>query len=309
MIRKIRSGFTLIELLVVIAIIAILIALLVPAVQKVREAAARMQCTNNMKQMSLALHSFEEANRALPPLANWAGGRYPGTYGCPHVFILPYIEQQNLWNDMLQIPYAGFPSGLRYAWWGGVNGDNPYTQKIPIYVCPSDPTTKDGLNTPTGWAGTSYAANAQVFATTDATTGQQADWDRGASIAKIRDGSSNTIAWAERYLDCYTGNPGPANGGSLWGVMWGPWWPIFMADATGGGMSYVGTGANAMFQIQPSGSSTCDTFRAHSIHSGGIQVGLFDGSVRSVSLGISPLTWWYACNPSDEQPMPADWSN
>ena len=302
-----RSGFTLIELLVVIAIIAILIALLVPAVQKVREAAARTQCANNMKQMSLALHSFEDANRALPPLANWAGGRFPGTYGCPHVFILPYIEQQNLWNDMLQYPYPGFANGLRYAWWSGVNGDNPYSQTIPIYFCPSDPTTTTGLNTPTGWGGTSYAANAQVFAHTDATLGTQSDWDRRASIAKIRDGSSNTIAWAERYVDCYANPNSSQAGGSLWGVMWGPWWPIFMADATGGGASYVGMGTNSMFQLTPGSSSACDTYRAHSIHSGGIQVGMLDGSVRVVNPGVQQLTWWYACNPSDGQPLPPDW--
>jgi prepilin-type N-terminal cleavage/methylation domain-containing protein len=308
----VRSAFTLIELLVVIAIIAILIALLVPAVQKVREAAARTQCTNNIKQMSLALHSFESDYKALPPLANWAGGRFPGTYGTPHVFLLPYLEQGNLYKDMLQYPYtpnpAAYPGGLRYAWWSGANNDNPYSQTIATYFCPSDPTTLNGLNGPTGWGGTSYAANAQVFAHTDPATGQQLDWDRGASINKIRDGSSNTIGFAERYVDCWTSNTAPhGGGGSLWGVMWGPWWPVFMADATGGGMDYVGLGQYAMFQIQPSGSDTCDTYRAHSIHPGGIQVGLLDSSVRTVSVSVSPLTWWYACNPSDGQPMPPDW--
>ena len=305
---RVHRGFTLIELLVVIAIIAILIALLVPAVQKVREAAARTQCTNNIKQITLALHSFEDAYRALPPLANWAGGRFPGVYGTPHVFILPFIEQTTLWNDMLQNPYPGFSAGLRYAWWSGVNNDNPYAHTIATYICPSDPTPVNGMNVPTGWAGTSYAANAQVFAHTDANTGQMFDWDRGASIAKIRDGSSNTIAWAERYVDCYAGNTAPGGpGGSLWGVMWGPWWPIFMGDATGGGMNYVGLSQYAMFQVQPSGSADCDTYRAHSIHSGGIQVGLLDGSVRTVSTAVSPVTWWYACNPNDGQAMPPDW--
>jgi prepilin-type processing-associated H-X9-DG protein len=201
---------------------------------------------------------------------------------------------------------AGFPAGLRYAWWAGAANDNPYTHTITSLFCPSDPTTSSGFNTPTGWGGTSYAANAQLFAHTDA-NGVQQDWDRGASINKIRDGSSNTIAWAERYLDCYTGNPRPANGGALWGVMWGPWWPIFMADATGGGPNYVGLGATAMFQIQPADSSTCDTFRAHSIHPGGIQVGMLDGSVRTVGVGVSAATWWYACNPSDGQTLGSDW--
>ena len=106
---KRRHGFTLIELLVVIAIIAILIALLVPAVQKVREAAARTQCTNNLKQIGLGLHNFEGTFKRLPPL--YGGAVAPGTavgnsmkfaniWGSTTVFILPYIEQDNLYKAM-----------------------------------------------------------------------------------------------------------------------------------------------------------------------------------------------------------------
>ena len=104
--RHIRKGFTLIELLVVIAIIAILIALLVPAVQKVREAAARAQCGNNLKNLGLAVHGFHDANKAMPA----AFGKDPCCWGTWVVSVMPYLEQDN--------------AAKLYVNWGG-NDDIP----------------------------------------------------------------------------------------------------------------------------------------------------------------------------------------
>src|SRR5207249_3758331 len=139
-------GFTLIELLVVIAIIAILIGLLLPAVQKVRESAARMSCQNNLHQMGLAAHNFESANGYLPPQRGTVnvGGTYYSNDASPQALILPYVEQANKFNQF----------NFNYKTWNdtdvvtGKFTTDPNTglginlparmQDIPYFLCPSD---------------------------------------------------------------------------------------------------------------------------------------------------------------------------
>src|SRR5690349_12678886 len=135
--RRTRHGFTLIELLVVIAIIAILIGLLLPAVQKVREAAARTQCQNNLKQFGIALHAYHDTNGYLPP------ARDDMNFSA-HVYILPFIEQGTVCNTMnMMMPYDDMSNAMAAA------------AKIKIFLCPSDVSAP----VPNGWAATNYRVN------------------------------------------------------------------------------------------------------------------------------------------------------
>lgn len=204
-----RAGFTLVELLVVIAIIGILVGLLLPAVQAAREAARRMSCSNNLKQIGLALQNYHSAYNALPAAAYWkAGNMLSNTAAEPRNFTwiagtLPFIEQQALYNS-LNFSLPLLPQTLP-------NGDTIVSKNIPTFLCPSDPGFGGGPNRH-GLAWSNYAGS------------EGYDWWRRPShplsgvfnlntytrYSGITDGTSNTLAVVEASTQGFQPNPGVA---------------------------------------------------------------------------------------------------
>jgi prepilin-type N-terminal cleavage/methylation domain-containing protein len=315
LLKKVR-GFTLIELLVVIAIIAILIGLLLPAVQKVREAAARMSCSNNLKQLGLAIHNYASTyDSKLPALTvdgvnnGGAGASYGGVYkGCILVTLLPFIEQQNLYNAAVANPSDT---------WDGNGNPTPRLQTVKTYNCPSDFTTSNGWSQPQvgSWKGSSYSANYQMFGTVRV-NGTNTDAPQ-FNVGNIPDGTSNTIAFSEQYAGCNGGNTG-----NLWaypGIDWSWAWTPVIANTRswGGGVpanppnvangnATNGSAAMVVPQNQPT-YANCQKYAAQAAHTGQVLALMMDGSVRGVTASVSLLTWQCALVPNDGLVLGSNW--
>jgi prepilin-type N-terminal cleavage/methylation domain-containing protein/prepilin-type processing-associated H-X9-DG protein len=328
-----RAGFTLIELLVVIAIIAILIGLLLPAVQKIREAANRMKCSNNIKQLGLAAHNFESSYGTLPP-GEWTrstdGGTSRPSLGA---VVLAYIEQSNKFNQF------NFAFDVHSS---TVNGPARW-QDVPIYLCPSE-NSSARLVDPVGGTGNTYGrinyfgsigaiADCGRFTFGDPMGGTfyvqptvaQGETPTGLSIAGITDGTSNTAMYSE-VMRAQTANsatvdyttsvasgdisvaPGLYDGRNVSGCAGGS----VTKSINYVGLQYHRGGINHQSfythtlpinwnkkqQVAADQKYRCNdtTFRrahiaASSYHTGGVNVGLADGSVRFVRESVDFAVW------------------
>jgi prepilin-type N-terminal cleavage/methylation domain-containing protein/prepilin-type processing-associated H-X9-DG protein len=266
--RRSAAAFTLIELLVVIAIIAILIGLLLPAVQKVREAASRMTCSNNLKQMGLALHAHHDSTGKLPP----GGSTFNGTAGHGFVlFILPYVEQGSLFGQYRT--YETYNSSTNQ-----VNKANA----PKLYHCPSQPTVT-GSGADAGWAVSHYVGVMGPHGT-NPLTGQPYGWVSNsaaggyATEGLLVAGSTNAL----RFGDCTDGLSNTLLVGEL---SWNAAVATFRGWNRGCGSNTSTYGCQASKNVayglnNPASVSGGVDLAMGSNHTGGANFGFGDGSVR-----------------------------
>jgi prepilin-type N-terminal cleavage/methylation domain-containing protein/prepilin-type processing-associated H-X9-DG protein len=329
-------GFTLIELLVVIAIIAVLIGLLLPAVQKVRDAAARMQCANNLKQMGLALANFDNSYGRLPaalihsgrynnpnntpyqgPEVNYSGQPYQVYNHSGFVALLPYIEQNALFNQY-NYAYVGSTSSP----YGLPIGPNPANNpnflvaqaNVKIYVCPSDenppPQVTNAPNSSDFYSMLAARRSNYLFSTGYATD-YSGDWandnsqtkgafgNNGAvALGRVKDGTSNTIAIGESVQRWHA-----------YSTIFGPYWGTGTHTAVHGWGWANGTQPNYPYgPCAPNPSKKCTyAWGFSSFHSGGTNFVFLDGSVKLIRDGIDLTTWQAICTPEGGEVNPANY--
>lgn len=253
-----RLALTLIELLVTLAIIAVLIALAAVGIVKLRAAAARAECSNNLKQLGIACHAANHQYKRMPP----AFGFYPyndirsgaGALGNTFFHLLPFLQQQALYEKSRYRP-SSTQNFLFYT------ANNVHQMPVPAFNCPADPTLMSGINPATQYAPSSYAGNYLVFGNVDANfvnRNAQAQPKLGESF---KDGASQTILFVEKYASAWI--DADANQGN--GYQGGCHWAYFQADCQNPFFAYYepapknakqlidpnAVGPASRFQVQP----------------------------------------------------------
>jgi prepilin-type N-terminal cleavage/methylation domain-containing protein len=292
-----QRGFTLIELLVVIAIIGILIALLLPAIQKVRAAANRLKSGNNLKQIALALHNYHDAMGQFPNGEHTVPG--PTVHASVHFFLLPYIEEDNLYKLALEVglyPSADNPT------------DSPAAKVIKTFRSPRDNSIDGDTYTDANgyvWGLSNYGWNEAVF------TIPYVTWNANRTLtAGFPDGTSNTVIFGEQYAQC--GTPTPTrykrwafypSGDEYDSSEFHPPRLSVRDDSTNPPTFHPPSAAP---QLQPL-VSDCNASDLQAMDPSGALVAMADGSVRPVSASISGTTWYAAMFPSDGLTLGPDW--
>ncbi|WP_449314233.1 DUF1559 family PulG-like putative transporter [Roseimaritima ulvae] len=333
--HRLRAGFTLVELLVVIAIIGVLVGLLLPAVQAAREAARRMSCSNNLKQIGLAIHNYADSNKERFPVgtmahdpantgSGWPWNAGPWRKGSELVKLLPFVEQNNVFEqiDFSLDVESQFPA-LGYA---GTSGT-----KMSVYICPSDGTTGNKLSgahqfynyaksmgnqlmpgqygcnqypdangDPTILGGRMYVAGGTGHGSTNTPNSISGVFSRfiwSAKFADITDGTSNTILFGEIIPSCGDHHRGGwYSSNALW-------------TATTGPINFNTCGWQGVADNQQT-AAPCNDYRNwqtsqafKSQHPGGAQFVLCDGSVRFIPETVDYTTYQKLGGRNDGQPL------